>query len=75
MNSLVKQTSRVRIPQVFLAPVLIGLLVLSGLLSGLSSSGFGRYFSWLSVGSPLAVNFWVYLQRFRKSSFLVVPDK
>jgi hypothetical protein len=43
----------------------VGVLLSSGLLSALLSDGLGRYFSWISVGSPLIISLWFYLQRFR----------
>jgi iron complex outermembrane recepter protein len=46
---------------------LIALLSFSGLLSGLLSDGLARYFSWLSVGSPLIVGLWAYLRLFRRA--------
>jgi hypothetical protein len=49
---------------VYLAPIFVGLLLSSGLLSALLSEGLGRYFSWISVGSPLMICLWFYLQRF-----------
>jgi len=62
-----RRTSRARLWQVYLAPILIGLLSFSGLLSGLLSDGLVRYFAWLSVGSPLIVCLWFYLRRLRRA--------
>jgi hypothetical protein len=59
------RTSRTPLWRVYLAPILIGLLSFSGLLAGLLSDGLARYFSWLSVGSPLIVCLWFYLRRLR----------
>jgi hypothetical protein len=60
-----RRTSRARLWRVYLAPTLIGLLSFCGLLAGLLSDGLARYFAWLSVGSPLFVCLWFYLQRVR----------
>jgi hypothetical protein len=42
----------------FGAPVVIGLLSLSGLLSALLFDGIGRYFSWIAVGTPIILVAW-----------------
>jgi hypothetical protein len=60
-----RRTSRASLWRVYLAPILIGLLSFSGLLSGLLFDGLARYFAWLSVGSPLLVCFWFFLRRVR----------
>jgi hypothetical protein len=62
---LEKRTSHASLLQVYLAPVFVGLLLASGLLSALLSDGFGRYFSWISIGCPLIICLWFYVQRFR----------
>jgi hypothetical protein len=45
------------------APIIIGLLSLSGLFSALSFDGIGRYFSWIAVGSPVLVTSWLFAKR------------
>ena len=65
MKFLEKRTSHASLLQVYLAPVFVGLLLASGLLSALLSDGLGRYFSWMSIGSPLIICLWFYVQRFR----------
>jgi hypothetical protein len=65
MRGLEKRTSHASLLQVYLAPIFVGLLLSSGLLSALLSDGLGRYFSWISIGSPLIICLWFYLQRFR----------
>jgi hypothetical protein len=62
---LEKRTSRASLLQVYLPAIFVGLLLSSGLLSALLSDGLGRYFSWISIGSPLIICLWFYLQRFR----------
>jgi hypothetical protein len=62
-----RRASRASWRRVYLAPILIGLLSFSGLLSGLLSDGLIRYFSWLSVGSPLIVCLWFYVRQFRRA--------
>jgi hypothetical protein len=48
---------------VFGAPIIIGLLSLSGLFSALLFDGIGRYFSWIAVGSPVIVTSWLFAKR------------
>jgi hypothetical protein len=48
---------------VFGAPVVIGLLSLSGLLSALLFDGIGRYFSWIAVGTPIILVAWLISRR------------
>jgi hypothetical protein len=47
------------------APIFMGLFLFCGLLWALLSDGLGRYFSWLSVGSPVFASLWFYLRRYR----------
>jgi hypothetical protein len=47
----------------FGAPVVIGVLSLSGLLSALLFDGIGRYFSWIAVGMPIILVAWLISRR------------
>ncbi|SDS23586.1 hypothetical protein SAMN05444158_1427 [Bradyrhizobium canariense] len=40
---------------VYGAPILTGLISLSGLVSALLFNEVGRYFSWIAVGSPIII--------------------
>jgi hypothetical protein len=51
--------------RVFYVPIMIGLLSLSGLVTALLSTGLGRYFAWIAVGSPLIVTLWFGVRQFR----------
>ncbi len=44
--------------QLWLWPLLLGVLTLSGLLSALVSDGWGDVWSWLALGLPVAVMAW-----------------
>jgi hypothetical protein len=50
---------------VYGGPLLIGVLSIAGLLSALLSEGPGRYFSWLAVGTPVALAAWFFVRRKR----------
>lgn len=50
---------------VYGGPLLIGVLSVAGLLTALSSEGPGRYFSWIAVGTPIAVTAWFFVLRKR----------
>jgi hypothetical protein len=54
--------------RVFCVPIVIGLLSLCGLMAALLSAGFGRYFAWIGVGSPLIVILWFCFRQFRGSA-------
>ena len=43
---------------VFGGPLIIGVLSLAGLLSALLLGDIGQVFSWVAVGSPIAVSAW-----------------
>jgi hypothetical protein len=47
---------------VFAGPIVIGVLSLAGLLSALLLGDIGRVFSWVAVGSPIAVSAWVFFR-------------
>jgi hypothetical protein len=68
MNSFNKRIEMANWRTVFGAPIIIGLLSLSGLLSALSFEGIGRYFSWIAVGSPVLVTSWLFAKRLLRSS-------
>lgn len=53
--------------RVFGPPMMIGLLSLFGLMAALLSAGFGRYFAWIAVGSPLIAIFWFCFRQFRNT--------
>ena len=44
--------------KLWLCPLVLGVLTLSGLLSALVSEGWGDVWSWLALGLPLAVMAW-----------------
>ncbi|MEH2508379.1 MULTISPECIES: hypothetical protein [unclassified Bradyrhizobium] len=50
---------------VYGGPLLIGVLSVAGLLTALLSEGAGRYFSWIAVGSPVALTVWFFARRKR----------
>jgi hypothetical protein len=50
---------------VYGGPLLIGVLSVAGLLSALLYEGFGRYFSWLALGAPVALTAWFFARRKR----------
>jgi hypothetical protein len=50
---------------VYGGPLLIGVLSVAGLLTALLSEGAGRYFSWIAVGTPVAVTTWFFARRKR----------
>jgi hypothetical protein len=50
---------------VYGGPLLIGVLSIAGLLSALLSEGPGRYFSWIALGTPVAVTAWFFTRRKR----------
>jgi hypothetical protein len=50
---------------VYGGPLLIGVLSIAGLLSALLSEGPGRYFSWIAVGTPIALAAWFSVRRKR----------
>ncbi|MBR0801152.1 hypothetical protein JQ615_37940 [Bradyrhizobium jicamae] len=51
---------------VFGMPIVVATLALCGLLAALLLGDDGRRFSWLAVGSPVAIVAWVWLRlRFR----------
>jgi hypothetical protein len=54
--------------KVFGFPIVIGLLSLAGLVSALLFEEFGRYFSWIAVGSPIILLSWLVVQRCRRAS-------
>jgi hypothetical protein len=50
---------------VYGGPLLIGVLSITGLLTALLSEGFGRYFSWIALGMPVAATVWFFARRKR----------
>jgi hypothetical protein len=50
---------------VYGGPLLLGVLSIAGLLSALLSEGSGRYFSWLALGTPIALTAWFFARRKR----------
>jgi hypothetical protein len=52
---------------VFGPPIVIGLLSLTGLISALLFDEFGRYFSWIAVGSPIMLLSWIVVQQRHRS--------
>jgi hypothetical protein len=50
---------------VYGGPLLLGVLSVAGLLTALLSEGAGRYFSWIGVGSPVAITAWLFARRKR----------
>jgi hypothetical protein len=48
---------------VYGAPLVIGVLSLAGLLTALLYEGAGRYFSWIALGTPIAISTWVFFRR------------
>jgi hypothetical protein len=68
MSSRTKRIDATNWRTVFGAPIIIGLLSLSGLFSALLFEQIGRYFSWLAVGSPVIVTSWLFVKRRRRSS-------
>ena len=50
---------------VYGGPLLLGVLSVAGLLTALLSEGAGRYFSWISVGAPIAITAWFFARRKR----------
>ena len=50
------------------APVVLGLLTASGLLSALVSDGWGDAWSWVGLGVPVAVMAWYAAPRRRPTS-------
>jgi hypothetical protein len=56
-----------RLRRVFCAPIVIGLLSLSGLMAALCSADAGRYFAWIAVASPLLAISWFGLWQFRRT--------
>jgi len=50
---------------VYGGPLLIGVLSIAGLLTALLSEGFGRYFSWIALGMPVAATVWFFARRKR----------
>jgi hypothetical protein len=50
---------------VYGGPLLLGVLSIAGLLSALLSEGSGRYFSWLALGTPVALTAWFFARRKR----------
>ena len=48
--------------QAFGVPILVAVLTLCGLLAALLLGDGGRYFSWLAVGSPIAIVSWAWLR-------------
>ena len=63
MNSPNKRVDPTNWWTVFGAPIIIGLLSLSGLFSALLFDQMGRYFSWIAVGSPVIVTSWLLAKR------------
>jgi hypothetical protein len=63
MNSPNKRVDPTNWRTVFGAPIIIGLLSLSGLFSALLFDQMGRYFSWIAVGSPVIVTSWLLAKR------------
>jgi hypothetical protein len=56
-------SSRPQWLRVFGAPIVIGVLSLTGLLSALLAGDLGRYFSWFGVGLPIAIAAWAYSRK------------
>lgn len=50
------------------APIVLGVLTASGLVSALVSEGWGDVWSWVGLGVPAAVMTWYALARRRPSS-------
>ena len=50
------------------APLVLGALTASGLVSALVSEGWGDVWSWIGLGVPVAVMAWYALARSRPSS-------
>jgi len=48
---------------VYGGPLVIGVLSLAGLLVALLFEGMGRYFSWIALGTPIAVTAWFFIRR------------
>jgi hypothetical protein len=65
MTAARKSRSSVNGWTVYGRPLLIGVLSIAGLLSALLSEGPGRYFSWLAVGTPVALAAWFFVRRKR----------
>ena len=51
--------------RVYGGPLLLGVLSVAGLLTALLSEGAGRYFSWVSIGAPVALAAWFFARRGR----------
>ena len=50
---------------VYGGPLVLGVLLIAGLLTALLSEGAGRYFSWITVGAPVAATAWFFARRKR----------
>jgi hypothetical protein len=48
---------------VYGGPLAIAMLSLAGLLAALLFEGAGRTFSWIALGTPIAVTTWFFLRR------------
>ena len=48
---------------VYGSPLVIGMLSLAGLLMALLFEGAARYFSWIALGTPIAITAWVFIRR------------
>ncbi|WP_311221265.1 MULTISPECIES: hypothetical protein [unclassified Acidovorax] len=57
-----------RFLQLWLWPIVLGVLTLSGLLSALVSDDWGDTWSWLALGVPVAVMAWYALPRKRTTA-------
>jgi hypothetical protein len=66
MNYSGKPSSRPNWRGVYSAPIAVGALCLSGLVSALLFGGIGSYFSWIGVGSPIVIVLYVLATRSRK---------
>ena len=65
MNAAPKSRSSGNWWTVYGGPLALGVLSVAGLLTALLSEGAGRYFSWLAVGPPVALNAWFVARRKR----------
>jgi hypothetical protein len=50
---------------VYGGPLVLSVLSIAGLLTALLSEDTGRYFSWISVGAPVALTAWFFARRKR----------
>jgi hypothetical protein len=65
MTAVRKSRSSSNWRAVYGGPLVLGALSIAGLLAALLSEGAGRYFSWISVGAPVALTAWFFARRKR----------